>query len=350
MVVVLLLLGVMMLLLLLLLMVMVTACAGTAGIVAVAAAVLFLLYPLLQVDLGVAFLLVGSGKLAAADVAGEGFLAGVGADVGGEVVRAAEGSHADPALEGFLAGVDPDMSGEFVRSRESSVAVFDGAGVRSLVNGRFAGPVRVLAGLHWDKLQWHGALLVHLVQDLVTLAGRRVVLGQLNRVLGLLLRGQLTQLAGIRTLGGAVRFLLGDDARRGGGRRSGNDYAVLRTSILNGRVQPLIFRCLSHSQPLTARVLVHLLSLLLLLHVQRRYTAGIARWLFQNDTRAVHVQAQKLNRLVGAIIVVMRRMPMMTRRRWSLSRTGRRLLRRGKVSLSGTLRSRTEQTKHRWLE
>lgn len=169
MVVVLLLLGVMMLLLLLLLMVMVTACAGTAGIVA-AAAVLFLLYPLLQVDLGVTFLLVGSGKLAAADVTGEGFLAGVGADVGGEVVGAAEGSHADPALEGLLAGVDPDMSGEFVRPRESSVAVFDGAGVRSFMNGSFAGPVRVLAGLHRDKFQWHWALLVHLVQDLVTLA------------------------------------------------------------------------------------------------------------------------------------------------------------------------------------
>lgn len=169
MVVVLLLLGVMMLLLLLLLMVMVTACAGTAGIVA-AATVLFLLYPLLQVDLGVTFLLVGSGKLASADVTGEGFLAGVGADVGGEVVGAAEGSHADPALEGLLAGVDPDMSGEFVRPRESSVAVFDGAGVRSFMNGRFAGPVRVLAGLHRDKFQRHGALLVHLVQDLVTLA------------------------------------------------------------------------------------------------------------------------------------------------------------------------------------
>lgn len=86
MVMVLLLLGVMMLLLLLLLlMVMVTAGAGTTGVVA-AAAVFFLLYPLLEVNLGVALLLVGSGKLAAADVAGEGFLAGVGADVGGEVV------------------------------------------------------------------------------------------------------------------------------------------------------------------------------------------------------------------------------------------------------------------------
>lgn len=75
------------LLLLLLLMVLMVTAAGTAGIVATTArAVFFLLYPLLEVDLGMAFLLVGSGKLAATDVAGEGFLTGVGADVGGEVV------------------------------------------------------------------------------------------------------------------------------------------------------------------------------------------------------------------------------------------------------------------------
>lgn len=90
MVVMLLLLGVMMLLLLLLLLVVMVTAAGTAGVVAAAAAVLFLLYPLLEMDLGVTFLLVGSGKLATADVAGEGFFAGVGADVGGEVVGATE--------------------------------------------------------------------------------------------------------------------------------------------------------------------------------------------------------------------------------------------------------------------
>lgn len=235
MVVVLLLLGVMVLLLLLLLLlvvVLVTAAAGTAGVVvAAAAAVLFLLYPLLEVDLGVAFLLVRAGELAAADVAGEGFFAGVGADVGREVVGPAEGAHTDPALERFLAGVDPDMSGEFVGPREPPVAVFDGAGVRAFVNGGFAGAVRVLAGLHRDELERHGALLVDLVQDLVPFAGGRVVLGQLDGVLGLLLRRQLAELARVRA---RVRFLLGDDAGGGGGGGSGNDYAVLGTSVLDG--------------------------------------------------------------------------------------------------------------------
>lgn len=95
---------------------------------------------------------------------------------------------------------------------------------------------------------------------------------------------------------------------------------------------------------------MHFLSLLLLLHVQRRYTAGIARWLLQNNARTVHIKPQKLNRLMSPLIVMMRRMLVMTRRRRSLSRAGRRLLSCGKVSLSGTLRSRTEQSKHGRLE
>lgn len=175
----------------------------------------------------------------------------------------------------------------------------------------------------------------------MTLAGRGIVLGQLNRVLSLLLRGQLAKLAGVRTLGGAVRFLLGDDARRGGGRWPGNDYTVLGTSVLNGRVQPLVLWSLTHSQSLTAGVLVHFLGLLLLLHVQRRYAAGIARWLLQDNTRTVHIEPQKFNRLMSPLIVVMRRVLVMTRRRRRLSRTGRRLLSCGKVSLSGALRSRS---------
>lgn len=232
------LLGVMVLLLLLLLLLMmlvVTAAGGVGGgvVAAAAGAVLFLLYPLLEVDLGVALLLIGPGKLAATDVAGEGLLAGVGADVGGEVVGPAERAHADPALERLLAGVDPDMSGEFIRSGEPSVAVFNGARVRAFVNGGFAGSVRVLARLDWNELERHWALLVHLVQDFVTLASGGVVLGQLDRVLGLLLRRQLTQLTGIGQLGGAVRFLLGDDAGGGGGRGPGNDYAVLGTAVLD---------------------------------------------------------------------------------------------------------------------
>lgn len=67
----------------------------------------------------------------------------------------------------------------------------------------------------------------------MTFAGGGVVLGQLNSVLGLLLWRQLTQLAGVRKLGGAVRFLLRDDAGGGGGRGPGNDNAVLGTSVLD---------------------------------------------------------------------------------------------------------------------
>lgn len=54
------------------------------------------------------------GKLSPTDVTGEWLLACVGADVGGEVVAAAEVAHADAALEGLLAGVDADVAGELV--------------------------------------------------------------------------------------------------------------------------------------------------------------------------------------------------------------------------------------------
>ena len=69
-------------------------------------------------NFGVSLLLVRSGKFPAAGVTGERFLSWergllvtdcqpgcvtcVGPDVGGEVVRPAEGPHADPALERFL--------------------------------------------------------------------------------------------------------------------------------------------------------------------------------------------------------------------------------------------------------
>lgn len=140
------------LLLLLLGCVMVVTAAATAGVIATAAAarVLFLLYPLLEMDFGVAFLLVGSGELAAADVAGEGLLTGVGPDVGRQVVRPTERSHTDPTLERFLAGVDPDMSGEFVRSRKAPIAVLHGAGVRAFMYRSLTGAVGVLPGLNRD--------------------------------------------------------------------------------------------------------------------------------------------------------------------------------------------------------
>lgn len=89
--------------------------------------------------------LIAPGKLSPTDVAGEGLLARVGADVGGEMVTAAEVAHADATLEGLLAGVDADVARELVGAGEATVAGLDRAGVRAFVGGRLAGPVGVLA-------------------------------------------------------------------------------------------------------------------------------------------------------------------------------------------------------------
>lgn len=71
---------------------------------------------------------------------------------------------------------------ELVGAREPAVAVFHGTGVGPLVHRRLAGTVRVLPRLHGHQLERHRRLLVHLRQDLVALARRGVVLGQLHRV------------------------------------------------------------------------------------------------------------------------------------------------------------------------
>lgn len=57
---------------------------------------------------------IAPGKLSPTDVAGKGFLACVSADVGGEVVTAAEVAHADATLEGLLASVDTNVAGELI--------------------------------------------------------------------------------------------------------------------------------------------------------------------------------------------------------------------------------------------
>lgn len=112
-------------------------------------------------------LLVAAGELAAAGVALERFLAGVGPDVCGEVVAAAEGPHADAALERLLARVDADVAGEFVAAAESPVAAVDGAGVRPLVQRGLGGAVGVLAWFHGEQLE--GTALVCLAQNFMTL-------------------------------------------------------------------------------------------------------------------------------------------------------------------------------------
>lgn len=89
--------------------------------------------------------LVTPGKLAAAVVTGERLLARVGADVGSEVVAAAEVAHANPTLEGLVSRVDSDVSGQLVRAGEAAVTAFCWARVGPLVHWGLARPVGVLA-------------------------------------------------------------------------------------------------------------------------------------------------------------------------------------------------------------
>lgn len=100
---------------------------------------------MLEVHLGVAFALVTASKLTSTKVAGEGLLAGVSANVSGEVVAATERAHADAALEGLVARMDPQVARELVRAREPPVAVFGRAGVGALVDWGLTGPVGVLS-------------------------------------------------------------------------------------------------------------------------------------------------------------------------------------------------------------
>ena len=69
---------------------------------------------LLQVNLGVSILLIGSGEFASALVASERFLARVRPDVRREVIGSRESAHADAALERLLSRVDANVSREFV--------------------------------------------------------------------------------------------------------------------------------------------------------------------------------------------------------------------------------------------
>lgn len=104
---------------------------------------------LFQVHLGVPLPLVAPCKLASAELAGEGLLAGVRADVRRQMVAATEGSHADAALEGFVSRVDAKVARQLVGSGKAPVAVLRRTGVRALVDGRFARPVGVLSWSNW---------------------------------------------------------------------------------------------------------------------------------------------------------------------------------------------------------
>lgn len=125
-----------------------------------------LLVLLFEVHLGVSLTLVAPGELASTELAGEGLLARVRADVCGQVVAAAKGAHADATLKGFVTCVDAQVARQFVGAGEPPVAVLRRAGVRTLVHGGFAGAVGVLPGsdgLEGEGLGWRVVLGVVLL-------------------------------------------------------------------------------------------------------------------------------------------------------------------------------------------
>lgn len=178
----------------------------------------FALQPLLDVHFRVALLLVAPGELATALITAERFLTGVRAHVGSQVIAPRERAHADATLERLLASVDADVPGELVTARESPITAINRASVRSLVDRRFARPIRILSWLHGNQPERYRALLVNLRENLVALRSARIVLGQLDaraargwRGLLLLLRLCLTWLRRrlhIRSVTGCAGWLL----------------------------------------------------------------------------------------------------------------------------------------------
>src|SRR2546429_9728781 len=96
-------------------------------------------------------LLIGTGKLSPACVAGKRFLPRVRSNVGREMIGTRETPHADPALERFLTRVDTNVSRQLVRTGEATVTPFHGASVGALMNGRLRGPVGIATPLYWNK-------------------------------------------------------------------------------------------------------------------------------------------------------------------------------------------------------
>ncbi len=113
-------------------------------------------------NFGMSLLLIGSGKPSAADITSERFLPGMRPDVSGEVIGSWKGAHTDATLKGFLTRVDTDVTCQLVGAGKPPVTVGNRAGVRPLVQGRLAGPVRVLARSYRHESYGHRALLINL--------------------------------------------------------------------------------------------------------------------------------------------------------------------------------------------
>ena len=120
--------------------------------------------------LGMSFLLVTSGKLAATEITRKWLLPRMRSNVRGEVVAATEGAHANATLERLLSGVYPDVASQLVATRKAPVARVDGTRVWPLMHGRFGRSVRVLSRLDWQQFDRNRAVLVCLTQNLVAFA------------------------------------------------------------------------------------------------------------------------------------------------------------------------------------
>lgn len=194
---------------------------------------------LLEVNFGVTLLLVAARELPPAYIARERLLAGMRANVRGEVIGARERTHANTTLEWFLAGVNAYMSGELVGAREPPVAILHRAPIRSFVYRRLTRPVRIFPRLHRHQLQRQRRLLVRLLQYLVPFTGGGVVLGQLNVTLtgaGRRLHVHHTDAAAAGDRRAVVGLLLWyNDAGRARHAQRGTGR------ILDRRVHPLVF-------------------------------------------------------------------------------------------------------------
>ena len=81
---------------------------------------------------------VTAGKLPSALAAGEWLLAGVCADVSGQVVAAAEVAHADAALERLVSRVHALMARQLVGTGEAATAAISRTDVGTFVSGHLA--------------------------------------------------------------------------------------------------------------------------------------------------------------------------------------------------------------------
>lgn len=107
---------------------------------------------LLQVHFGVSFLFVGPGKLTTAHITAKRFFAGMRTNVRRQVIGTRKRTHTYATLKRFLAGMDANVSRQLIGARKSSITIFDGTRIWTLVHRRFTWPIRVFT--RFDRHQF----------------------------------------------------------------------------------------------------------------------------------------------------------------------------------------------------